>query len=70
MLCDDLWGGLGLRWEGGFGGGNLCILRADSLHCRAETNNMVKQLHSIKIIMKQNNKAIIKHLQKINKIPI
>ena len=41
MLCVDL-----ERWEGGWGGkeikeaGDICIQRADSLCCRAETNTL------------------------------
>ena len=32
--------------EGGLRGGVLCVLMADSRYCRAETNNIVKQLYS------------------------
>ena len=48
VLCDDLEG-----WDGGGReaqeGGDICIHIADSLCCTAETNNIVKQLYSIKI---------------------
>ena len=45
MLCGDLswvgWGGREVQE-----GGDVCIHIADSLHCTAETNNIVKQFYS------------------------
>ena len=46
VLCGDL-----EEWNGGKGsksGGDVCMHIADSLHCTAETNNIVKQLYSNK----------------------
>lgn len=40
-FCDDLEGmGVGVGWEGGTEGGDICTQIADSHHCTAETNTL------------------------------
>ena len=41
MLCDDLEGWDGDSGREAQGGGDICILTADSLRCTAETNTTV-----------------------------
>ena len=55
MLCNALewWHGLGETQEGG----DVCIHKADSLYCTAETNSVVKQLYFNNKIKFKNKKC-------------
>ena len=78
MLCDDPEG-----WGCGAGrevseGGAMCIHTADSLHCTAETNSIVKQLYSnkkkiksgklLEQISQEDTQMINKHMKKYTTI--
>ena len=54
MLCDDLDG-----WDEGVGRSkrDICIHTADSFHCTAESNNIVKQLYSNKDVKNKQEKV-------------
>ena len=58
MLCDDLGSGAG---QGGSRGQDIGTLTAESRCCTAETNNVVKQLHSNLKNYKETNSNLKHH---------